>query len=90
MRSGAGAEVQIVRSSARAGGGSLPLLELEGPVLALAPVEGGADALHARLRLGDPPVVARVREGAVLLDPRTISDVEVDFVVKALGAALRG
>ena len=89
-RAGAGAEVQIVRSSARAGGGSLPLLELDGPALAVAPVEGGADALHARLRLGDPPVVARVREGAVLLDPRTISDVEVDFVVKALGAVLRG
>ena len=48
-----------------------------------------ADALHARLRLGDPPVVARVREGAVLLDPRTISEVEVDFVVKALAAALQ-
>jgi L-seryl-tRNA(Ser) seleniumtransferase len=87
-RSGGAADVRIVRSTARAGGGSLPLLELEGPVLAVAPIEGGADALHARLRLGDPPVVARVREGAVLLDPRTISDVEVDFVVKALGAAL--
>jgi L-seryl-tRNA(Ser) seleniumtransferase len=84
------AEVRIVRSSARAGGGSLPLLELEGPAVAVAPVEGGADALHARLRLGDPPVVARVRDGAVLIDPRTISDVEVDFVVKALGTALRG
>jgi L-seryl-tRNA(Ser) seleniumtransferase len=82
------AEVRIVRSSARVGGGSLPLLELEGPVVAVAPVEGGADALHARLRLGDPPVVARVRDGAVLIDPRTISDVEVDFVVKALDTAL--
>jgi L-seryl-tRNA(Ser) seleniumtransferase len=87
---GGAAEVWIARSTARAGGGSLPLLELEGPVLAVAPIEGGAEALHSRLRLGDPPVVARVREGAVLLDPRTISDVEVDFVVKALRAALLG
>jgi L-seryl-tRNA(Ser) seleniumtransferase len=83
------AELQVVRSAARAGGGSLPLLELDGPVLSVSPREGGAEALHARLRLGDPPVVARVKEGAVLLDPRAISDVEVDFVVKALVAALQ-
>jgi L-seryl-tRNA(Ser) seleniumtransferase len=88
-QAGEAAELRIIRSAARAGGGSLPLLELDGPVLAVAPHEGGAEALHARLRLGDPPVVARVKEGVVLLDPRTISDVEVDFVVKALVAALR-
>jgi L-seryl-tRNA(Ser) seleniumtransferase len=84
------ADVQVVRAAARAGGGSLPLLEIDGPVIAVSPREGGAEALHARLRLGDPPVVARVKEGAVLLDPRTISDVEVDFVVKALVTALEG
>lgn len=84
------ADVQVVRAAARAGGGSLPLLELDGPVIAVSPREGGGEALHARLRLGDPPVVARVKEGAVLLDPRTISDVEVDFVVKALATALQG
>jgi L-seryl-tRNA(Ser) seleniumtransferase len=83
------AHVQVVRSAARAGGGSLPLLELDGPVLAVSPRRAGAEELHARLRLGDPPVVARVKEEAVLLDPRTISDVEIDFVVKALVAALR-
>jgi hypothetical protein len=32
--------------------------------------------------------VARVREGAVLLDPRTISEVEVDFVVNGVAEAL--
>jgi L-seryl-tRNA(Ser) seleniumtransferase len=83
------ADVRVLRSAARAGGGSLPLLELDGPILAVSPREAGAEELHARLRLGDPPVVARVKEEAVLLDPRTISDVEVDFVVKALVAALQ-
>jgi L-seryl-tRNA(Ser) seleniumtransferase len=84
------AEVRIVRAAGRAGGGALPLLELDGPVVAVAPRAEGPDALCARLRLGDPPIVARVKEDAVLLDPRTISEVEVDFVVKALAAALAG
>jgi L-seryl-tRNA(Ser) seleniumtransferase len=89
-RAGGSAEVSIVRSTGRAGGGSLPLLELEGPAVALVPKAMGVEALVARLRLGEPPIVARVRDEAVLLDPRTISEVEVDFVVKGVGDALRG
>jgi len=84
------AEVGVVRATGRAGGGSLPLLELDGPVVALTPSAGGVERLSARLRAGDPPIVARVRDDAIMLDPRTISEVEVDFVVKGVGEALRG
>ena len=80
--------VRIVRASGRAGGGSLPLLELEGPVVALE-ARGGAQALCGRLRRGDPAIIARVHEDVVLLDPRTLSDVEADFVVRGAQAALR-
>ena len=45
-----GAEVRIVSATGRAGGGSLPLLELEGPVVAVAS-PAGADELHARMRV---------------------------------------
>jgi L-seryl-tRNA(Ser) seleniumtransferase len=83
------ADVRVTRAAGRAGGGALPLLELEGPVVAVTPAVGGAEALHERLREGDPPVVARVREDALLIDPRTIAEVEVDFVVRAAIAALR-
>jgi L-seryl-tRNA(Ser) seleniumtransferase len=80
--------VEVVRATGRSGGGSLPLLELEGPVVALTS-GAGADALCERLRTGDPAIVARVHEGAVLLDPRTISEVEMRFLVRATIAALR-
>jgi len=85
---GAAAGVAVIRATSRAGGGSLPLLELEGPVVAVTPNAIGPDDLHARMRAGEPPVVARVHEGAVLLDPRTITEVEVDFTVRAVRAAL--
>jgi L-seryl-tRNA(Ser) seleniumtransferase len=83
-------DVRVVRAAGRAGGGSLPLLELEGPVVALTWRVGSAQDLCERLRAGDPPIVARVKDDAVMLDPRTISEVEVDFVVKGVAAALGG
>jgi L-seryl-tRNA(Ser) seleniumtransferase len=49
------ADVRISRAAGRAGGGSLPLLELDGPVIALIPRTGSAEQLGARLRTGDPP-----------------------------------
>jgi L-seryl-tRNA(Ser) seleniumtransferase len=82
------AEIRIVRVVGRAGGGALPLLELEGPAVAVAARDAGPDEVLGRLRRGDPPIVARVRDDQVLLDPRTVSEVEVDFVVRGVAAAL--
>jgi L-seryl-tRNA(Ser) seleniumtransferase len=83
-----GSTVRVTRAVGRAGGGSLPLLELEGPAVAVS-ARAGATALAERLRQGDPAIVARVHEGVVLLDPRTVSEVEVDFLVRGVRAALR-
>jgi L-seryl-tRNA(Ser) seleniumtransferase len=84
----AGAEATVERAHARAGGGSLPLLELEGPVCAVAPGALGLEALGARLRIGDPPVIARAAGGRLLLDPRTLDDEGADAAAAAVAAAL--
>jgi L-seryl-tRNA(Ser) seleniumtransferase len=79
---------RVIRASAKVGGGALPLLELEGPVCAVDPGALGADELARRLRVSDPPVVGRTRDGWLLLDPRTLTDDEAQLaaatVVKAL------
>ena len=62
----------VVPTRARVGGGAVPLLELESFACAL----DGGDSLAAALRGGNPPVVARVQEGRVLLDCRTLTDDE--------------
>jgi L-seryl-tRNA(Ser) seleniumtransferase len=67
---------EVVSTTARVGGGALPLLEIESYACA---IDGGEPAA-ARLRASDPPVVARVQEGRVLLDCRTLSDEDVDLV----------
>jgi L-seryl-tRNA(Ser) seleniumtransferase len=73
---------EVVQAVAKVGGGALPLLELEGPAVALH--SGSPDATAARLRASDPPVLARIQDGRVLLDPRTMADEEVAWVVAAL------
>jgi L-seryl-tRNA(Ser) seleniumtransferase len=73
---------EVVQAVAKVGGGALPLLELEGPAVALH--SGSPDATAARLRAGDPPVLARIQDGRVLLDPRTMADEEIAWVAAAL------
>jgi L-seryl-tRNA(Ser) seleniumtransferase len=82
----AGGTASVERGEARPGGGSLPLTRLEGPVCAVDPGELGADDLASRLRDADPPVIARIERGRVILDPRTMSDEEAE----SAGGAVRG
>ena len=73
---------EVVEGVAKVGGGALPLLELPGPVVA---VQGHPEELAARLRANDPPIVGRIQDGRLLLDPRTLADDEIDLVRTALG-----
>jgi len=80
-------DAEIVRAIAKVGGGALPLLELEGPAVALNASAPASDTAAA-LRRAEPPVVGRIHEGRVLLDPRTIRDEEVGLAAAAARAAL--
>ena len=46
------------------------------------------DALAARLRAADPPVVGRIQDGRLLLDPRTLTEEEIEVVAAAVRSAL--
>ncbi len=69
------------------GGGSLPGEGLPTWVVALVLPE--VDGVAARLRAGEPAVVARVADGALRLDPRTVLAGEDDALIGAVIAAVR-
>jgi L-seryl-tRNA(Ser) seleniumtransferase len=71
-----GAAATVAERTARMGGGTLPTLELPGPVCLVTPGNAGANGLAEALRRGEPPVIARIEDEAVLLDPRTLTDEE--------------
>lgn len=80
------ARLAVVPAESTIGGGSLPGEVL--PTFALAIAVDHPDALAAALRAAPVPVVGRVDDGRVWLDPRTVLDGEDDAVVRAVAAAM--
>ena len=78
----------VVEVSSRVGGGALPLTDLAGPAVSVDPGPRGADAVAAALRAHDPPVIALIRDGRLLLDPRTLGDQEAEIAARALRGVL--
>jgi L-seryl-tRNA(Ser) seleniumtransferase len=76
----------VLATLSAVGGGTLPGVTL--PTFALALPPGDADGVARRLREADPPVVARIEEGRVLLDPRTVLPGEDEAVLAAIRSAL--
>jgi len=73
---------RVVETVAVAGAGSLPGLDIPS-----AGIELDGD-YAAALRGGDPPVVARVRDGRTILDLRTVDPADDEVVRKTCHAAL--
>jgi L-seryl-tRNA(Ser) seleniumtransferase len=81
-----GGGCEVLGSRSAVGGGSLPEVTLPTRVRALPP--GDPERLLARLRAGDPPIVARIEGDRVVLDPRTVMPGEDGAVVSGVRAAL--
>jgi L-seryl-tRNA(Ser) seleniumtransferase len=84
------AELELRDGGSVVGGGAWPLGELPTRLVALTPRRGGAGELERALRSATPPVVARVEEGRVLLDLRTVLPEEEEFLEEVLVRALGG
>ncbi|HYU48575.1 MAG TPA: L-seryl-tRNA(Sec) selenium transferase [Candidatus Limnocylindria bacterium] len=80
---------QVVETRATVGGGSLPGETLPSYGLSIRSPDISADRLMARLRSGDPPVIGRVVDGAVLLDLRTVDPADDGLLGAAVLAASR-
>jgi len=74
----------------RPGGGSSPVGEIPTTLLAIEDPSGDAGKLESRLRRGDPPVVARVADGKLLLDLRTVLPEQDDQLISVLRIAVGG
>ena len=82
---GAGCSAAPGRSAI--GGGSLPDETLPTSLVRLG--AGDATGLAAALRAGEPPVVARIEDDAVVLDPRTVLPDEEEALLGAVAAAMK-
>ena len=76
--------VEVVAGFSAVGGGAAPTVELPTAVLRVRHPERRPDDLARRLRAGDPPIVARVAEDALMIDLRTVAPDEDEAVIAAL------
>lgn len=80
-----GIPASVTPAESAIGGGSLPGETLPTTAVILSP--RSAEALGRALREGDPPVVARIAEDKVWLDPRTVFPEEEAELLAAVRAA---
>ncbi len=78
----------LLPGTSAVGGGAFPDAQLPTTLVRLDPGPLGAHALALRLRLGDPPLVARVAGGYLLLDLRTLTSADCTAAAEALSRAL--
>lgn len=77
-------QIEIMAGESVIGGGAAPSSVLPTRLLALTSKALSSDELAARLRKFDPPIIARVEEGRVLLDLRTVFPEQDELVLSAL------
>jgi L-seryl-tRNA(Ser) seleniumtransferase len=78
----AGWAVEVTPGLSTVGGGSLPGSTL--PTWLVAFDVPSPDGLAERLRLGDPPVIARIQDERLVLDPRTVLPGQEQALLQAI------
>jgi L-seryl-tRNA(Ser) seleniumtransferase len=87
-KQGTAADITVIEDISKAGGGSLPEASFDTYAVSIVPLRISVNDLEQRLRSGPRPVIARIRENALLLDARTIRDNEIQPLVEIVSAAL--
>ena len=82
------AQCRVAPHAGRAGGGTLPEVELPGWALRVDPADQSAAELETALRAGEPPIIARVADDAVWLDVRAFLPGDDEIVARRLDSLL--
>ena len=80
--------INVMGDSSRAGGGALPEVDLPTYVVSIKSDEISVNELEERLRKGNPPIIARIKEDSLIIDARTVRDADFEGLVKGIRSAL--
>jgi L-seryl-tRNA(Ser) seleniumtransferase len=79
-----GVKMEIIDGDSLIGGGAAPSSVLATKLLAITHLDLSAEEIATRLRNCDPPIIARVEDGRVLLDLRTVFPNQDAAILEAL------
>jgi L-seryl-tRNA(Ser) seleniumtransferase len=77
-------QIEVIDGESVIGGGAAPSAVLPTRLVAVAAKSSSADDLLTMLRAGEPPVIARVSDGRVMLDLRTVFPEQDAAIVDAI------
>ncbi len=80
-------QFEIVEGQSAIGGGSAPTTHPQTTLIALTHAKLSAATLEESLRQARPPVIARIADGRVVLDLRTVAEAEEPELLGALASA---
>ena len=81
--------IEVVKTQSVIGGGSAPGATLPSRALAISSSDLSANEIARRLRSSETPIIARVEEGRVLLDLRTVKPEQDEAVLRAVESLRR-
>jgi L-seryl-tRNA(Ser) seleniumtransferase len=82
-------DTQVLQRSSKAGGGSLPLLNLPSQCVGIKVQGFSANTLERRLRENDPPIIGRIEEDRFIMDLRTVQEEEISIIETAFASILK-
>jgi L-seryl-tRNA(Ser) seleniumtransferase len=74
----------IIDLSSKAGGGSLPLLNLPSKGIEISIDKMTANDIEKHMRYHTPPIIGRIESDAFIMDLRTVQDDELPLIVSAI------
>jgi len=79
-------EVSVIDGTSEVGGGALPLESIPTRLVAVQAAHLTAPVLEGCLRRTDPPVMVRIKDGLVVLDPRTVLEDELETLANLVAS----
>jgi L-seryl-tRNA(Ser) seleniumtransferase len=80
--------VDLLNRSSRAGGGSLPLMDLPSKCIGIKVAGISANKIEKSMRNNSPAIIGRIEEDIFIMDLRTILDDQLPIIKDALQAIL--
>jgi L-seryl-tRNA(Ser) seleniumtransferase len=81
-------QVTVAQDASQSGGGALAEVEFKTYVVSIRLSHLPVNAVEERLRHNRPPIIARIKEGALMLDARTVQNSEISELVSGVISAL--
>ncbi len=76
--------ITLQDDKSQSGGGALPMGNFPTRTVCIRHKRMSANEIESSLRLNKPHIIARIKEGLVIFDPRTLNDEEIGKIIEAV------